>query len=467
MRKIKITDRTIVQKAQKKEISLSFKEKIEIARLLENAGVDVIEFPAVENERIDTLLLKTVCAFLKNSILSVNAGTTTESVELTYNAVSDAEHPRLYVELPVSPVQMEYIYHKKGPKMLEMMEELITKASSLCPDTEFIALDATRAERDFLYNVISTAIKSGAKTITLCDSEGHMLPNTFVDFLNDIKIHVPEISDVSIGVMCSDAGSFSTATSLMSVVNGAGEIKCTSGSFNLASIMTISDIIRNSGDNLGIYASLNYTKFARLILQVYKIVDGKSTTPDTLTGDIPYAEFNLTENDDFNTVTAAVARLGYDLSEDDNAKVYEAFKELVVKKPVSNKELDAIVATNALQVPPTYKLISYVINSGNIISASAHIVLEKDGEKKSAIAVGDGPIDASFIAIDQIIGHHFELDDFQIQAITEGKEAFGSTLIRLRSKGRLYSGKGISTDIIGAGIMAYVNAINKIIFEEN
>ncbi|MCR5207517.1 MAG: 2-isopropylmalate synthase, partial [Eubacterium sp.] len=136
------------------------------------------------------------------------------------------------------------------------------------------------------------------------------------------------------------------------------------------------------------------------------------------------------------------------------------------KKTVGAKELDAIVASAALQVPSAYKLVSYIINNGNIITASAHIVLEKDGETLESIQLGDGPIDASFIAIDSIIGSHYELDDFQIQAVTEGKEAMGSAVVKLRSGGKLYSGNGISTDIIGASIRAYLNAINKIVYEE-
>ena len=116
--------------------------------------------------------------------------------------------------------------------------------------------------------------------------------------------------------------------------------------------------------------------------------------------------------------------------------------------------------------PPTYKLNSYVINSGNVISASANIQMEKNGQPVSGICVGDGPIDAAFLAIEQIAGRHYELDDFQIQAVTEGREAMGSALVRLRSGGKLYSGNGISTDIIGASIKAYLNALNKIVYEE-
>ncbi len=133
---------------------------------------------------------------------------------------------------------------------------------------------------------------------------------------------------------------------------------------------------------------------------------------------------------------------------------------------VGTKELDAIIATAAMQVPSTYKLVNYVTNSGSIITATANILIEKDGQQIRGVGIGDGPIDAAFQAIEQIIGHHYELDDFQIQTVTEGRDAMGSALVKLRSGGRVYSGNGISTDIIGAAIRAYISALNKIFYEE-
>ena len=117
-------------------------------------------------------------------------------------------------------------------------------------------------------------------------------------------------------------------------------------------------------------------------------------------------------------------------------------------------------------MPTTYKLISYLVNNGNIISATAQITLEMVGKELQGVSIGDGPIDAAFLAIEQIIGHRYELDDFQIQSVTEGTEAMGSAVVKLRSGGKLYSGNGISTDIIGAAIKAYLAAVNKIVYEE-
>ena len=147
--------------------------------------------------------------------------------------------------------------------------------------------------------------------------------------------------------------------------------------------------------------------------------------------------------------------------------MYEAFCRVAVKKNVTLKELEAIIASAAFQVPPAYRLVSYVINNGNLIGATAYIKLEKDGKEYEGLSAGDGPIDAALLAIEQIIGHHYELDDFQIQTVTEGREAMGSALVRLRSGGKLYSGNGISTDIIGSSIRAYMNALNKIKYEES
>jgi len=180
------------------------------------------------------------------------------------------------------------------------------------------------------------------------------------------------------------------------------------------------------------------------------------------------AQTAFTAHDSREEVARAITALGYDLSEEDVSKVYAAFARLSARKEtISPKELDAIVAAEALQVPQTYKLESYVINSGNTIMATCHMRLAKEGEVLDAVALGDGPVDASFLAIEQIVGRHYELDDFQIRAVTEGREALGETVIRLRADdGRLYSGRGLSTDVIGSSILAYVAAVNKIVWEE-
>ena len=136
------------------------------------------------------------------------------------------------------------------------------------------------------------------------------------------------------------------------------------------------------------------------------------------------------------------------------------------KEKIGSRELDSIIASAALQVPPTYVLEGFVINSGSNISATSNVILTKNGERLESVTLGDGPIDASFLAIEEIVGQHYELDDFQIQSVTEGKEAMGEAVVKLVSNGKVFSGRGISTDIVGASINAYINALNKIVYEE-
>ena len=179
------------------------------------------------------------------------------------------------------------------------------------------------------------------------------------------------------------------------------------------------------------------------------------------------ADILLSRHDSIETVMHAAEKLGYDLNSDDQQKVWKSFCQTAEKKEtVTLKELEAIIAAEAMQVPPAYHDVRYVINTDNQIGAMARMKLMFHNQEIEGVASGDGAIDAAFNSVEQATGRHFELDDFQIRSVTEGREAMGETIVRLRFEGKLYSGRGISTDIVGAGIMAYINAVNKIVYEE-
>ena len=147
--------------------------------------------------------------------------------------------------------------------------------------------------------------------------------------------------------------------------------------------------------------------------------------------------------------------------------VYESVQRISQKKAesVGPKELEEIISTVSLQVPATYQLKSFVITTGNVITSYADVILERNGSEVHGFSTGDGPIDAAFLAIEKLLDHHFELEDFQIQAVTSGAEAMGSASVKLRYDNKVYSGRGLSTDVIGASIRAYIDAVNKICFE--
>lgn len=469
MERLTIADVTLKEAAKANDNSLSFREKIEIAKLLDKINVTIIELPAIKKERSDVLLIKSIASCVKNSIITVPVNLAEEDVDRVADALKLANKARIQVVVPTSTVQMEFVCGRKPNKVIELIEELVKRAKSYFEDVEFVAEDATRSEPEFLSKAISTAISAGATTVTLSDAAGTMLADEIGVFVDDVKASITDSEKVNFGIRCIDTLGMACACSVTAIKSGVSEVKVSVvDNFDTSSLESLCSVLRIHGDEIGCETDIRVTELRRISNQIAWIIDSKNAKTslyDSVAGF--YSEdFVLNEHDDISEVSKAVKMLGYDLSQEDISKVYEEFKRISGKKNVGAKELDAIVASAALQVPATYVIESYVINSGNVISATANITLIKNGERVVGLGRGDGPIDASFLAIEQIVGHHYELDDFQIQAVTEGREAMGSALIKLRSNGRLYSGKGISTDIIGASIRAYLNALNKIVYEE-
>ena len=465
---ISVSDITLREEGKINGYTLSFKEKIEIAKLLDKLAVNVIETAPITKGKTDILYLHSIAPLLKNSILSCPAGLSAETAEMAYDAIKDTKKPRLHIMMPVSTVQMEYLFHKKPKAMIEALTQTAKRAKELTNDVEVSLMDATRAEREFLVLAIKTAIECGADTITICDSAGEMLPNEFAEFIKGLCEEVPELANVNLSVECSNALNMAAACAVSCINAGVNQIKTSVISNEYPMLSAVAKIFREKGDSLGVKSEINMTALDNSVNKILMMTRniGSNTPFDGGTNTEVGENIVLTENDDIKALSAAVAKLGYELSDEDLGKVFEEFTKVSKNKKVGAREIDAIVASVAMQVAPTYKLKSYVINNGNIISSSAHIELEKNGTVLSGICIGDGPIDAAFLAIEQITGHHFELDDFQIQAVTEGREAMGSSIVKLRYNGKPYSGKGISTDIIGASINAYINALNKICFEE-
>ena len=467
MKSIKIIDMTLREAASLRESALTFKEKLEMARALDRLKVDAIELPAITGGKADVLSNKTIASMVSTAV-SATVDVTAASVEETWESVRAARQPVLNVLAPASPVQMEYTCHKKAPAMLEAIAAQVKACRFYCEHVEFTAVDATRAERDFLVKAIDAAVAAGAGRVTLCDTAGVMLPDEFAAFFADIRGAV-KAEGVEFCVQVSDAMSMAAACAAAAVAKGADGVKCTATPAGYPTLEQVSRFIQVKGSALDIAANLRTTELTRTVNQLnWMIETQKSESSPFDTGvSVEMANVCLDANDDIAEVVKVVRQLGYDLSDEDNAKVYEAFKRVAARKHfVGTRELDAIVASTALQVPSAYRIDSYVINSGNVITATANLTLEKDGQRLRSVAIGDGPVDAAFLAIEQIIGHHYELDDFQIQTVTEGREAMGSALVKLRANGKLYSGNGISTDIIGASIRAYISALNKIVYEE-
>ena len=463
MANIILSDMTMKQAAE--GFRLSFKEKIELAKLLDKLNVDVIELEGIANPRVDSLRIKSIAAAVKSSAVAVPVSLNKESVQQVWNALQVAKKPRLQVVASVSAVQMEYLYHKKPDAMIDAVAETVKNCAALCSDVEFVAEDATRSEFSFLCQAVQTAASAGATTVTLCDTAASLLPEEFGAFVAKVIETVPALKNICLGVRCSDGLSMAVSGSIAALCSGAGEVKAAAYPIGTADLAQVAKIIAARGDSFGWTTDLQTTQLSRIVGQISRMCQTGKVMVDSL--ETENTGIYLTAHDDIAAVSKVAESLSYDLSDEDAAKVYEAFQTIAARKEqVSARELDAIVASAAMQVPATYTLDTYVITSGNTISATAHIKLLKNGQPVEGVYIGDGSIDAAFKAIESITGCHYELDDFQLQAVTEGREAMGQTVVKLRAGGKVYSGRGISTDIVGAGIAAYLSALNKIVYEE-
>ena len=464
MKKILIADYTLRALSEGQGRSLLFREKVTIARSLKGFGADIVELAAVKNPKEDKIIYKTVSQALGSCRVSVPCGYTLSDMELAYECISLAADPCLTLELPLSDVQMEYGHGLKKPAMLAKAAELTAMAKSVCSEVEFVAGDATRADEAFLMEVLDAVQAAGASRICICDNEGVCLPAEITALVKKVKEHV----SVPLFIRTSDSLSMATANALAGIEAGCDGVKCAVAGENVLKTDSIAAAIAGKSLYLDAGCGLELTEIHHDVESLLGRIghgdylsSGSSANAD--------GEVFLDSASDISDVAAAERSLGYDLSDEDTGKVYDALKRICEKKSsIGAKELEAIIASSAMQAPSTYHLKSFNISTGNITSAMAHIVLICDDSGEiSGVSTGDGPIDAAFRAIENCVGFHYELDDFQIQAVTEGKESLGASLVRLRSEGKLYSGNGLSTDIVGASIRAYINALNKIVYEES
>ena len=461
MNKISITDITLKKLLSERDVALLFREKTAIAVCADQIGVDAVELPQVKNVREDTIIYKTIAQKLQKAVLSIPVGFNVDDVKVAWECVKDAKKPRLQIEVPVSTVQMEYSYHMKSDKMLLKIAELIKTAKQFCDDVEFSALDATRADKEFLVSAFKEAELSGATLVTICEDAGNSLPEDLASLVEYVKSQIK----IPVFVQVSDRINMGVASAVASLKAGADGLKSAMTGNDVLLTGELSDALNVCSSQIGVQFGLDTTKIHSNIDDMLNVINHQSYETEALVSE--KKKILLDSDSTIAQVSQAAQVLGYELSDSDCGNVHKALVQICEKKDaVGAKELEALIAGFAMQAPSTYHLESYATSSSNITSSMSQVTLKCNDELILGVSTGDGPIDSAFRAIEQCVGHHYELDDFQVQSVTEGKEALGSALVRLRNNGKLYSGNGTSTDIVAASIRAYINALNKIVFEE-
>lgn len=498
---VKIFDTTLRDGEQSPGCSMNLKEKIEMATQLERMNVDIIEAGFAAASPGDLMAIQEISKHIKNCTIASLARSNKNDIDKAWESLKYAVHPRIHVFIATSPIHMEYKLNMTPEQVVKATEELVSYAKSKCSDIEFSCEDATRSDVDFIARVIDTAIKAGATTINIPDTVGYTTPEEYYNFIVSITEKCPTIKTVDISVHCHNDLGMGVANTLAAIKAGATQIECTVNGIGeragnaaleeiVMAIKTRKDYFKADTriDTKQIMRSSNLlTRITGIKVQPNKAIVGNNAfshesgihqhgvlknkqTYEIMTPESVGLDKNklvLGKHSGRHAFRDKLEQLGYKLTNEELDEAFKKFKELAdKKKDVFDKDIEALVSRQKIDVPRTYELHNYVINTGNFITPTATVSIKKDKMIKEEVATGDGPIYASFKAIEKILGRDYQLDDFSINSITEGEDALGDVMVRLNDNGEKFVGRGMSTDIIEASITAYINAINKMIYEK-
>jgi len=408
-------------------------------------------------------------------------------------------HPRIHVFLSASDIQLAHMLKKSRQEALELAREMTARAKGYTDDVEFSPMDATRAERTFLYQLLEAVIDAGAVTVNIADTVGYSTVNEFSSLIRGIMDNVPNIHKACVSVHCHDDLGLAVANSLEAVRLGVRQVECTiNGIGERAGNAALEEIVmalKTRHDLFGLDTGVDTTqiyKTSRMVSELTGFVvqpnkaivganafrhqsgihqDGmvkESSTyeiMDPRTVGIPASSLVLGKLSGKHAFRERLAELGFALSEEALGHAFKAFKELADKKrEITDRDLESLVSEELRMETQVYKLDHVDVSCGDHSLHSAAVrLIGPSGEVLADAALGTGPVDAVYKVINRIIGIPNTLVEFNINANTEGFDAIGEVLIRIESDGRMYTGRGASTDIVVASAKAYMNALNRLI----
>ena len=498
---IKIFDTTLRDGEQSPGCSMNLKEKIEIAKCLERLKVDIIEAGFAISSPGDFESVKTVAETVKECTVASLARSVEKDIDAAWEAVRCGVDPRIHVFLATSPLHMEYKLKMTPEQVIENTAAAVKYARKFCSNIEFSCEDATRSDYDFMVKVVNAAVANGATTINLPDTVGYTTPDEMRQLISYVKSHIDRPDGVTFSVHCHKDLGMATANSLAGVLGGAGQIECTiNGLGERAGNTSLEEVVmamRTRPDIYGAATRLDTTQIARTSKTVYNIIGQTAPLNKPIVGKNAFAheagihqhgvlankatyEILTPESVGVHTNNLVLGKhsgkhafetrlkeLGFELDKEELIKCFEEFKVVCdKKKTVNDEDLEAIVSHNSMAADEDkgYKLDWFSVNTSNFTTATCTVSLEKDGEKFEEVALGDGPLDAAFGAINKIVrpSEHI-FSDFRIYSISEGKDTLGDATIKLNVDGKSFNGHGLSTDVIQASIVAYINAVNKLL----
>ena len=491
-------DTTLRDGEQTPGVSLQTPEKIEIAKGLVRLGIDVIEagFPAASPGDFEAV--QTIAREVKGTTICGLARANEKDVQKVADALKDAERSRLHVFIATSEIHMKYKLKMTRQEVLDRVKSILEFAKGKFDEIEFSGEDAARTDLDFLCEVFGVAIAGGATIINVPDTVGYMNPNEFADKIRYIKEHTPGIENAIISVHCHDDLGLANANTLAAIKAGARQVEGTiNGLGERAGNVAIEEVVmalktrHDYFDDLQVNIDTKqFTKVSKLVSRLTGVVvppnkpivgsnafahesgihqHGMMSNPETyeiMTPESVGAEKTdlvLGKHSGRHAFADHLAKLGFQsFTEEKINDLFGKFKELADrKKQVYDDDIVALVVDN-LHHKKAFELVAQYYKLGEKGYAYADVrLMTPEGEKADA-AVGDGPVDASLKAVERVVGLPISLKDYQIRAITAGKDALGEATLKVEYNGRLYHGRGISTDIVKSSVNAYINAVNSV-----
>lgn len=496
---VRIFDTTLRDGEQSPGASMNVEEKIIVARQLAKLGVDVIEAGFAFSSPGDFEAVRRVAHEVEGPVMCSLARCKPEDIDAAWGALKGAARPRIHTFISTSEIHLKHQFKLTREEAKKRAVEMVERARAYLDDVEFSAMDASRTEPEYLYEVIEAVINAGASTINIPDTVGYALPDSFGALIKGIKENVPNIGRAIISVHCHNDLGLAVANSLSAAINGARQIECTingigerAGNCSLEEIVMI---FKTRKDLLGLDTSITTEQLypaSRLVSSITGIMvqpnkaivgdnafahesgihqDGllkdKSTyeimRPESI--GLSRSTLVLGKHSGRHAFKTRLAELGYDITGENLEKSFERFKVLAdKKKEVFDEDIEAIVQDEVLRLdlPERYKLLRLYVQGGTDTQPNAEVTVEVDGKAVAAKGTGDGPVDAAYNTIAGIVKTRSRLLKYSVNAITGGTDAQGEVSVRLEEEGNVVLGQGSHTDIIVASAKAYINALNRL-----
>jgi 2-isopropylmalate synthase len=496
--RVKIFDTTLRDGEQSPGCSVNLQEKLRVAGVLEELGVDIIEagFPIASNGDFEAV--HEVAKLVRKSQVAGLARATRKDIDRAWEALKPAANPRIHTFISTSPLHMKYKLQMEPAKVYQAVIDSVTHARKLCGDVEWSAEDGTRTEHDFLCRCVEAAIKAGASTINIPDTVGYTVPEEIFALFQMLRNRVPNIDKAVLSAHNHNDLGLGVANSLAAFRGGARQVECTiNGIGERAGNAAMEEIVmalRVRHDAMPFWTGVDSTKItkaSRLLssitgfsVQPNKAIVGANAfahesgihqdgmlknaatyeimTPESV--GLTKSSLVLGKHSGRHAFKTKLESLGYSLGDNQLNDAFARFKELAdAKKDVFDEDLVALVDDEVTRVNDHVRFQSMRILCGTKGPQTCDLDLEVEGKRKSAHATGNGPIDAAFNAIHLIYPHDASLQLYQVHAVTGGTDAQAEVTVRLEENGKTVMGQGADHDTLVASVRAYVNALNKLI----